>query len=322
MIAPSSSLVVAIVALAALSTPASAKPGPPVTPPFCGNERVEADRGEICDGSNLNGEDCTTIGFDGGSLSCGSNCQHVTNACTTCDNGLLETGEACDGNELRGHTCRSETGFGFGELGCSATCDGFDTSDCRRYESDGQTVTDSVTGLMWQRTTDDGTITDKDNQYSWTLDDTFFPPPNGSAFTDFLATLNGIAATPVGSTLHTFQSCDSDDPTQPQTFCSRGPACFAGYCDWRLPESHELLSIVDGSRTPRAIDEELFGPIDPDTYWTATICSFSPREAWAVVFFDGGSSCSETSRSAFPGPGREPVLHPARAVRYVGDRAP
>jgi hypothetical protein len=47
--------------------------------PDCGNGNV--DSGEDCDGSNLNGQSCTTLGWAGGNLSCNSNCDYAANSC-------------------------------------------------------------------------------------------------------------------------------------------------------------------------------------------------------------------------------------------------
>lgn len=55
----------------------------PYTGPFCGDGNVDA--GEVCDGSNLNGETCTSVGsFTGGTLSCASDClSFVTSSCSS-----------------------------------------------------------------------------------------------------------------------------------------------------------------------------------------------------------------------------------------------
>lgn len=50
-------------------------------PPTCGDGVLQA--GESCDGSNLNGSNCTLQGFTGGSLTCASDClSFVTSSCT------------------------------------------------------------------------------------------------------------------------------------------------------------------------------------------------------------------------------------------------
>ena len=78
--------------------------------------------------------------------------------------------------------------------------------DRPRFEADGTTVLDHLTGLRWEKKTGDGTAHDKDAIY-WGLFEGV-----GSAFTDFLSTVN--------------------------------QSCFAGYCDWRLPSIAELYTIL------------------------------------------------------------------------------
>jgi hypothetical protein len=47
--------------------------------PGCGDSVLQV--GEECDGANLGGASCETIGFDAGSLSCSSACTFLTNSC-------------------------------------------------------------------------------------------------------------------------------------------------------------------------------------------------------------------------------------------------
>jgi hypothetical protein len=54
--------------------------------PGCNNELV--DNGEQCDGNNLGGSSCQSLGFSGGNLSCTSVCTFLTNQC------LLNTGSS------------------------------------------------------------------------------------------------------------------------------------------------------------------------------------------------------------------------------------
>lgn len=53
-----------------------------VNTPLCGNGTIDAFCGELCDGTNLNGETCVSRGFPGGgTLLCGVNCTFDTMFC-------------------------------------------------------------------------------------------------------------------------------------------------------------------------------------------------------------------------------------------------
>jgi hypothetical protein len=90
--------------------------------PVCGNgvrEGVEA-----CDGGDLNGQSCVSLGFGAGSLACGAGCSFDTTGCppaVACGNGTVEGSEQCDGMNLGGASCES-LGYGGGTLGCTGGC--------------------------------------------------------------------------------------------------------------------------------------------------------------------------------------------------------
>lgn len=62
---------------------------------------------------------------------CGGSASGLQNCPDPCGDNSTYTaaGEVCDGSDVGGATCVSE-GFASGRLGCSATCDGIDTSGC------------------------------------------------------------------------------------------------------------------------------------------------------------------------------------------------
>ncbi len=98
----------------------------------CGNGT--ADTGEQCDGTDLDGASCTSLGmgFAGGTLRCTSACRYDTALCTRCGNGAVDPGEQCDGTNLNGASCTSlGTGFAGGTLRCTSSCL-YDTSMCTR----------------------------------------------------------------------------------------------------------------------------------------------------------------------------------------------
>jgi hypothetical protein len=127
------------------------------------------------------------------------------------------------------------------------------------------TVSDTHTGLMWEKKTDDSSIHDKDNLYSWTSIMFTGTAPDGTAFTTFLATLN---------------NCTSSDGVA----FSGG---FAGHCDWRLPTNAELQTILLApcGGYP-CINQTIFGPTQPGLYWSSITYQVS-LVAWYVDFFDG-----------------------------------
>jgi len=156
------------------------------------------------------------------------------------------------------------------------------------------TVTDNQTGLVWEKKTgtvgalvDCSTVTCSDphvvnNTYQWCQDttptasvcDNAGPfsnnPPDGGAFFDFLARVNG--------TLCATSTCPG----------------LGGHSDWRLPTLAELQTIVDltapgcGAGSP-CIDPA-FGATVPIAYWSSATLAGSPSHAWDVVFFSGSSA--------------------------------
>lgn len=103
-------------------------------PPGCGNDRVDPQTVEQCDGVDLALQTCQTLGYQGGTLSCGTDCRFDLSACerpveTFCGDGIVGGDEVCDGPALAGATCLSEGFFG-GVLGCRSDCSGYDTSTC------------------------------------------------------------------------------------------------------------------------------------------------------------------------------------------------
>ncbi|MBI5508748.1 MAG: hypothetical protein HY903_08335 [Deltaproteobacteria bacterium] len=99
-------------------------------PPECGND-VRRDV-EQCDGTDVAGRSCTSVGYEGGTLGCSSDCLFDTSACTgvgpACGNGSAEGPEQCDAADLNAATCRT-LGFDGGTLSCGVGCT-FDTSAC------------------------------------------------------------------------------------------------------------------------------------------------------------------------------------------------
>jgi len=155
-----------------------------------------------------------------------------------------------------------------------------------RFEDCGDgTLADHQTGLQWEKKT--GTLGSfvvcatagcpdphiVNNLYKWSSTGTL---PDGGAFTDFLARLNG-----------------EYDP-------SAATGCFAGHCDWQLPKISELQTILIGPdaapgqaptcSTPPCIDPgfaAVGGPTASSYYWSASTSAGGPGFAWFARFDDG-----------------------------------
>lgn len=134
---------------------------------------------------------------------------------------------------------------------------------CRWLDNGDGTATDLNSGLQWELKTDDGSIHDKDDTYTWS--DTF-SDPDGGAFVDFLGTLNGGESSGGVTT-----------------------GCFADRCDWRLATIEELAGIVDlsapgcGGGSPCTT---IPGETVPSFYWSSSTSTVGPNGAWFVHFFN------------------------------------
>ncbi len=73
----------------------------------CGDGTIQSTFAEDCDGDNLGGASCESLGYTSGALICDGACAFDTSACLSeCGNGQLEVGEDCDdGNAGAGDGC-------------------------------------------------------------------------------------------------------------------------------------------------------------------------------------------------------------------------
>jgi cysteine-rich repeat protein len=75
----------------------------------CGDGILDGALGEDCDGQNLGGQSCQSLGFDEGTLACDAACQFNTTACvlnSICGDGFEDPSEQCDdGNAINNDAC-------------------------------------------------------------------------------------------------------------------------------------------------------------------------------------------------------------------------
>ena len=137
------------------------------------------------------------------------------------------------------------------------------------------TVTDNVTGLMWEKklassdasclsgTQSSRNVRCVQNLYVWSAT---VPNPDGTLYSDFLAKIN-LNSSLAGNT-----------------------ACFANRCDWRIPTIVEVQGILlapnPNCPSSPCIDAT-FGPTQASGYWSSSSSASSPNSAWYVSFADG-----------------------------------
>ena len=143
-------------------------------------------------------------------------------------------------------------------------------------QADGWLMTrDNVTGLIWEIKTDDGSIHDKDNQYTWYDSN---PSTNG-----------GNAGTAGNGT-------DTEDFIN-----ALNAANFGGFSDWRIPTIKELSSLVN-SAIPYpgpTIDAAWFPRTVSSGYWSSTTNADGTDDAWLVDFFGGSVRYGHKSDSYY-----------------------
>jgi len=138
--------------------------------PTCGDDVVNV-AGEQCDGADLGGSSCGSLGLAGGTLACTAGCRFDTSACThgtfpasgqtTCWN-TVGTVVPCAGTRYDG------------DLQSGASLAFVDNGD--------GTVSDANTGLTWEKLADDGGLHDKDTTYSWSAAFAHVADLNAAAF--------------------------------------------------------------------------------------------------------------------------------------------
>lgn len=224
----------------------------------CGNAVVDGT--DDCDGVDLGGATCVTIGFRSGTLACGADCHFDVSGCLA---GAFPA---------TGQTVSYQAGDdGETELGSPGAPNLTDNGD--------GTITDSRTGLVWEKKDRSGGVHDRGSTFSW-----------ANLNTTFLNTMNN----------HCSANEATDCTTNGDADCPMGDVCgFAGYRDWRVPNFHELSSIINHGTTSPAT-YSIFNDACPaactvltcsctqnNPYYTSTTYEPDVSQVWTVDFANG-----------------------------------
>lgn len=215
--------------------------------PGCGNGVV--DSGEQCDGADLAGADCSTLGFAGGTLACLAACAFDQTGCTLAGPVLPQTGQS---------TCYSNAGA---IIACSGSGqDGeVQSGRARAFVNNGDgTISDNATGLTWEVHCNGPScppVHAQDTLYTW-----------GQAFSLHVATLNttnfaghGDWRVPNATELQSLANYERSFPAAYAEFDSCASDCDVTTCSCTASSN----------------------------YWTSSTFADDPTLAWAINFFVG-----------------------------------
>jgi hypothetical protein len=133
-------------------------------------------------------------------------------------------------------------------------------------------VQDRATGLIWEVKTDDNSIRDRDNFFTW------YDPATERNY--------GTPGARTGGRCKGDANCDTLAYIQ-----AINQKRLCGFADWRLPVKDELLSLVEYNYNSKeikaSINLEYFPNSVPSWYWTASANPKHPDYAWFVLFRNG-----------------------------------
>ena len=246
---------------------------------------------EQCDGANLNGQTCVTLGYERGTLTCSAACAFNTSGCQI------------DHHPATGQT----TSYTAGDDG------GVQAGHALSYADNGDgTITDQNTHLMWEKKVGlDGignaaNLHEADNCYTWRGG-----CHTGGAACSVDADCGGNGPCDVGD-------CQTGSPNGLTIFkwvAQLNTANFAGHNDWRIPNKKELESIVDAQVFNPAVSPAFQGAscgvactdmTNPacsctvsSNYWSSTTYANNPTNAWNVNFNDGNVNANNKTNNNY-----------------------
>lgn len=228
--------------------------------PTCGDNAINV-AGEQCDGSDLGGASCASLGFVSGALTCTGSC-------------LLDASNCLASTTFPASGQTTSYGIGSdGNLQPGATLSFTDNRD--------GTITDNNTGLMWEKKDDSGGLHDKDNKYTWGMTSSPYTM-NGTVVTNFLNVLNDV----IGGGANCFAGhCDWRLPSIKELLTIvdfqivyPGPAVPSAFHTPNCAGCTDI-TIVNCSCTASSDNA--------DIYWSSTTYRAGQDRAWYVKFAAG-----------------------------------
>lgn len=218
--------------------------------PTCGDGAVNV-AGEQCDDSDLHGETCTSLGFPGGTLGCTAACTFDTTGCDS--SRVFKTGQTqCWDSSGNSISCAGSGQDGETQAGVTPA-----------YVDNGDgTITDTKTRLTWEKLSDDDSIHDLNNTYTW-----------DEAILVHVGTLNAMRFAGYNDwrlpNINELESLRYIHPDYPAVYPAFNNGCGA----------HSLgnpgCTVLTCSCTY------------PVTYWSSTTPWFDPTQATYMMFYGG-----------------------------------
>ncbi|MEE8147756.1 MAG: DUF1566 domain-containing protein [Longimicrobiales bacterium] len=225
----------------------------------CGNDIIDGN--DDCDGPDLGGETCQSLGFGGGPLTCSVGCGLDVSGCIPLALGAFPaTGQTSCWNSSGSLISCAGTGQD-GDIQAGAALAFTDNLD--------GTITDLNTGLVWEKKSDDGSIHDQDTSYNW-----------DNAFALHIATLNDPNAPFAG---HTDWRVPNLRELQSLVDLAPSPTVDPAFDTGCVPS----CTVTSCSCTP------------PSFYWSSSTFAISPTLAWTVVFSSGVGAVQPKSMNLF-----------------------
>lgn len=213
--------------------------------PTCGNGLVDV-AGEQCDGADLGGSSCESLGRSGGTLGCTTECRFDVSGCAS--GALPATGQT---------TCWNSNGVVIPCAGSGHDGEIQAGADLAYVDHGDGTVTDLNTGLTWEQHDDAGGLHDKDATFTFDGAQAHIAALNAAAFaghTDWrapnvreLATLvdDGRHAPAIAPAFHT--GCTAGC-SLPSCSCTRGNYFWSSTSFNQNPSFAYFVSFFTGER--------------------------------------------------------------------------